>query len=160
MVGMRQKLKDVELSPYMLAIYKDNEYQHLIKHALACWENRTKNGRTAPPGPLGNNPLSYCQFPPLDLIKEYRMSAESLISSRTLQCPDVARWALESLLDNEPEWIGVMLGQLYVTRVLMLINYDEELIYKIIYAGIANIMPAAFQFKLSEEQKLAATFCA
>lgn len=168
MVGMRQKLKDVELAPYMLAIYKDNEHRHLLKHALECWEHRKRMTpvTTGVSGILTTNPIHYCSFPPLEMIEKYDINPITFLSSRTLQCPKVARWAFETVLDG---WVGadaehmkLVLGQAqpYLFRILSLIAYDEDLTYKIIYSGLASYMPAKFQFGLTEDQKLAATFCA
>ncbi len=165
MVGMRQKLKDIELSPYMLAIYKDNEYHHLLNHALELWKIHTNNGRKPALRPFDTNPILYCRFPPLELIQEYDLGSTDFLGSRLLECPKVARWALERAIDiheNDREFLKIKLEAQhpYLTRVLMLIDYDEDLIYKIIYAGIAGLMPAAFQFKMTSDQKLAMTFCA
>lgn len=167
MAGMRQKLKDVETAPYMLAIYKDNDYNHLLKHALECWKHRRCKTQTNAGigGVLITNPILYCRFPPIELIEEYALGTTDFLGSRLLECPKVARWALERALEiheNDREFLRLKLEAQhpYLTRVLMLIEYDEDLIYKIIYAGIADLMPAAFQFKLTSDQKLAMTFCA
>lgn len=165
MAGMRQKLLDIEKSPYMLAIYKDNEHHHLLKHALKQWKINTNNGRKPALRPFDTNPILYCRFPPIELIEEYALGTTDFLGSRLLECPKVARWALERALEiheNDREFLRLKLEAQhpYLTRVLMLIEYDEDLIYKIIYAGIADIMPAAFQFKLTSDQKLAMTFCA
>lgn len=164
MVSMRQKLKDVEVAPYMLAIYKDNEYNHLLKHALEFWKYNTKNGTKSALRPFDVNPIMYSCFPPLELIEEYNLGSADFLGSRLLKCPKVARWALERAMEvhsQDLEFLKIKLDaqQPYMTRVLMLIDYDTDLIYKIIYAGIADRMPAAFQFKLTDDQKLAVTFC-
>ncbi|MCK9530941.1 MAG: hypothetical protein M0R77_10355 [Gammaproteobacteria bacterium] len=165
MVGMREKLKDVELHPYMLAIYKDNEHRHLLKHALECWEHRTVNGTRSALRPLDTNPILYCRFPPLDLIHEYNLSSSHFLGSRILQCPVVARWALEQFLTNwshDPDMVAykIQSEMLYFERVSTLIKYDDELIYKIIMAGIGPVMPSSFHQTLSEDQKMAMTICA
>lgn len=164
MVGMRQKLKDVELSPYMLAIYKDNEHNHLLKHALECWKLRTQNGRPAPPGPLATNPILYCRHPSIEMLEEYRIGTPHMLGSRILECPKVARWALERVIDIHLNDLIFLREKIkdqspYYPRVLSLIQYDEDLIYKVIYAGIGDIMPDAFHNQLTSDQKLAITFC-
>lgn len=160
----RDKMKDVELSPYMLTIYRDNEHRHLLKHALECWEYRTRGGRNAL-GTLNTNPLLYCQFPPLDLIYKYNLSPSHFISSRILMCPIVARWAFESTLDKfegVPEMLEQSLAQAtqYTRRVVELIEYDNELIYKIIMGGFGHAMPEFFHNLLDDEQKMTMTICA
>lgn len=173
----RDKMKDVELSPYMLAIYRDNEHHHLLKHALECWEHRTRNPQptnpawvnnrpVSPPTHLVTNPIHFCSYPPLELIKQYDISPHTVLSSKLIKCPKVAKWAFDQHLDNwvdNPEMIVMSLTLQFsenFRRIVSIIEYDDELIYKLIMMGVATYMPPEFQEKLNEEQRNAAIICA
>ena len=160
----RDKMKDVELSPYMLAIYRDNEHRHLLKHALECWEYRTRGGKNAL-GTLNTNPIFYSSYPTLELIAQYNISARSMLDSRVLKCPIVAKWALINVL-SEYQDLPEMFLQLmqapsqYAPRVVNLIDFDDDLIYKVIMSGLGPYMPEKFQNSLDAEQRTTMVICA
>lgn len=160
------KMKDVELNPYMLAIYKDNEHHHLLKHALECWEFRTRNGTKTALRPFDTNPILFCRYPPLELIEAYNLAHENFIQSRLLECPKVAKWALRQMMakwaaaDMEIFKLNFSMAASNPYRVLSLIEYDEELIYEVIMAGFGPVMPDKFQQSLNTEQRMTMTICA
>lgn len=165
------KMKDVELNPYMLAIYKDNKHYHLLQHALEAWEYRSRSGQYTSTGLSSyniqiTNPIVYAAYPSLELIKQYGIRPNQMITSRVLKCPIVAKWAFEEMLavwSENPEVYNFAfdknLGE-QANRVVSLIQFDEELTYKVICAGMAPYMPEAFQRNLTEEQLLSSIICA
>lgn len=164
MVSMRQKLKDVETTSYMLAIYKDNEHGHLIRHAIKYWlARKPEYNQRNYAGPQYNNPLVYCPYPPMDLVEHYfnNSSAMSLLNSRLLRCPIVARWAFEKEFETLAQLIQAQddLGW-YVSQVIDLIEFDEELIYRIVTSPIGPKMPSKFIEMLNDEQRATLAICA
>ncbi len=168
MTSFASKMREVESSPYMLAIFKDNQHRHLFYHAMECWKMR--HGQAAASNVnnwrvLDTNPILYCTHPPLEAVQQYFSGKVSyqLLSSRILKCPIVARYAFEENLESMAEMHKMEMLQFensYILRVIDLIEFDEELTYKVIVAGLTKAMPEPFQRDMTPEQKATAAICA
>lgn len=159
-----EKMKDVELNPYMLTIYKDNEHHHLLRHAIECWKLRPR-----PTGPINNillarNPILYHPKPPLDLVQKYYPGENSyvLLISRILNCPIVARYAFWENFDRLCEIARQFdcHGDSNLDRTINLISFSQDEVYQIVSAGLLPIMPWEFHLSLTSEQRSVAAICA
>lgn len=159
---MKDKMRDVETSPYMLAIYKDNEYHHLLRHALKHWEaRRHKSFVGMGVSILGTNPIYNCPYPPMELLDKYSINPMTMVSSRVLKCPKIARWALEMVLqsDEVSVWAAVR-NNLSFSKFLTLIEFDDYLLSLFAMAGVADALPSSVKERLTPEQQSLIAICA
>lgn len=163
MVSMLQKMQEVEKTPYMLAIYKDNEHYHLLKHALKHYEARKPTIHLMvgmDKSILGTNPIYYCPYPPLDLLRKYIINPMTIFSSRVIKCPKIIRWAVEEVLNADEITIWSAFNGIYAPQFLSKIEYDDELLALFAMAGVSSKLPISVKEKLTPEQRSLIAICA
>lgn len=108
----------------------------------------------------------------MELVLQYcnEKAAMGYLNSKHLKCPKVARWAFEIEFDNLAlvavnnrfTNIGATpasgLGH-YLLKILSIIEYDDELIYRIITSDLATHMHLGFYDLLNEEQRATLVIC-
>lgn len=158
----RDKMKDVELHPYMLAIYKDNEHHHLLRHAIKSWEIR-KRGMQDPrshPNYLFSHPITFSAYPPFELIEQHEITPHSIIGSKIIRCPRVLKWAVSMVL-NEPDGdlVWPLTSSSFWNYLAPHVEWDDELIFKMIQADLYPFL-VQYGIKLTDEQHATAIICA
>lgn len=160
---MIDKMRDVERTPYLLAIYKDNKHHHLLRHALKHWEARKSTIHLMvgmDKNILGTNPIYYCPYPPLDLLRKYIVNPMTIFSSRIIRCPTVIRWAIESVLCADEVTIWSAFNGIYIHQFLAKVEYDDELLALFAMAGVSSKLPISVKEKLTPEQRSLIAICA
>lgn len=153
------KLKDVEKNPFMLAVYKDNKYHHLLHHALIHWNLRrmTITDTRMSPRYETTNPILFSQYPPIDLVDQYNLSPHAIIGSKHIKCPIILKRAMMYMLVNDEYWELHM--DSFWLHSSCHVAWDDELIFECARAGLA---PFFFQYNipLTEEQRSVLLICA
>ena len=162
MVDFATKLKDVELIPFMLSIYKDDEKLTLLHHALEFWEYRVRwpHGQVDPkpfPHYSTSNPLSYVPYPPMELIEKYQISDREMASSRHLRCPIIIKKVLMGLVTLDAEF--PFEPQRYWFYIKNRIVWDEDLIFAFA-ANNCGYLLREMNVPLTDEQKSVLAICA
>lgn len=126
MVDFAEKLKDVELNPFMLAIYKDDENGTLLRHSLECYDIR--KGSLKDYDKFGyRNPMFYVQYPPIDKFKEFVIGHWSILYAdmKHLKCVECLGFAIEQIfkiIKENPDQFNLGLQRTLCSSFLIIHN--------------------------------------
>lgn len=98
MVDFAEKLKDVELNPFMLSIYKDDENGTLLNHSFECYIRRRNSDKDY--DKFGyRNPMFYVQYPPIDMFKEFVRKNNSTLYTdlKHLKCIECISFVIDEI---------------------------------------------------------------
>lgn len=153
------KMKDVEMHPYMLAIYKDNKYHHLLLHAIESWKIRKRGLHDPKSKPVYflQHPIIYVQFPPIELIDQYEVPARTIVSSKHIQCPVILKQALLEVLQSG-DYIHLTSAGFWLYTAVN-VTWDDELIFEFARADLSYHL-LKNNIQLTEEQRSVLTICA
>ncbi len=126
MVDFIDKLKDVELNSFMLAIYKDDENGTLLNHSLECYnrhrasiQNYDKFGY--------RNPMCYVQYPPIDQFKKFIANNNSILYAdlKHLKCVDCLAFVIEEIfkiIKETSDQFNLGLQRTFCSSLLLIYN--------------------------------------